>query len=50
MSEKPIKWDLKRQAEIARKSFEERPEWIKRISYFAGTNTAPVDPKNKEKR
>lgn len=31
-------WNIGEQAEIARKSFEERPEWVKRISHFAGTN------------
>lgn len=32
-------WNIKEQAEKAKKSFDERPEWVKRISYFAGTNT-----------
>lgn len=35
-------WDIKRQAQIARESFDARPDWVKRISHFAGTNTAPL--------
>ncbi len=27
------------QARIAKQSIDQRPEWAKRISYFAGTNT-----------
>jgi hypothetical protein len=35
------KWNLKEQAEIAKNSFNERPEWVKSISHFSGTNTSP---------
>jgi hypothetical protein len=31
-------WNLREQIEIARKSFAERPDWVKSISHFAGTN------------
>lgn len=32
-------WNIREQAEIARRSFDERPAWVKRVSYFAGANT-----------
>jgi hypothetical protein len=31
-------WNIREQAEIARRSFDARPAWQKSISYFAGTN------------
>ena len=30
----PIIWNIKEQAEIAKKSYEERPDWIKQISHW----------------
>ncbi len=33
-------WNIKQQADIAMKSFEKRPDWVKSISHFSGTNTS----------
>lgn len=29
-------WDLKKQAEIAKQSFEQRDSWMKELSHFVG--------------
>lgn len=31
-------WNIAEQVRIAKANFDARPEWVKRISYFAGTN------------
>lgn len=33
---------LGRQIDSAKKSLEDRPEWMKRAAHFKGTNTTPV--------
>lgn len=42
-----IDWNIKRQAEIAKQSFEKRPLWVKSISHFSGTNTSTNGPVTK---
>lgn len=39
-------WNIKEEADIAKASYEKRPAWLKSISHFSGTNTAPIESGN----